>query len=296
MKWDDIRIFLGVARTGSLTEAAAGLGVNQSTVSRRLAVLERDLGALLVERGPEGHVLTAAGSDLLVRAQNIEEEFGRIDRQIAGRDARLSGSLRVTCVDIMVERYLAPHIARFCRDNPEIALSVVAPLQPVDMARREADVAIRVSDNPPEMLVGRRLFDFALGVYAAPDMAVALPADPDPADLAWVGWESEDYNERMIGAHFPAAKIHHRVDSLLVARALVHAGMGVAVLPCYWADRDDGLARVYPDPVTGNPHGLWVLAHPDVRRTARVRAFVESMSSVLLGDRDLFEGRCSVRT
>ena len=192
---------------------------------------------------------------------------------------------------MMVDRYLAPHLARFCTQNPEIDLSLLTPFQPIDLTRREADVAIRVSANPPETLVGRRLLTFALGVYATPALCDGLPSDPDPAAFDWIGWESETTHHRMISRHFPTARVQHRVDSLLVLRSLVRAGMGASVLPCYWADGEAELRRVYGTAIDDDSLGLWVLVHPDVRRAARVRAFLDFITGVFLADRDLFEGR-----
>ncbi|MEM7222681.1 MAG: LysR family transcriptional regulator [Pseudomonadota bacterium] len=294
MKWDDLRVFLALARAGSFAGAGRALSVNQSTVSRRLASLEADLGARLLERGGEGLFLTATGEELLALAQGVEQGFERIDRRLVGRDARLSGRLTVTCVDMMVDRYLAPHLTRFATDNPEIELNLATAFQPLDLARREADVAIRVSADPPETLVGRRLMDFALGVYGAPEFIEALGEAPDPENVPWIGWNSESTHQRMIADHFPTAGARHRVDSLLAASALARAGLGATVLPCYWADRDPGLRRLYPQPIANHRRGLWVLAHPDVRKAARVRAFTRFVSEVLLAERDLFEGRVSV--
>ncbi len=293
MNWDDLRIFLAVARATSLSTAAQALGVNQSTVSRRLAAMEENLGTRLIERRAKGHTLTAAGQELSAIAGNVEDEFIRVDAKVAGRDTRLSGRLRVTCVDMMVDRYLAPHVASFCAEHTEIELSLLTPFQPLDIMRREADVAVRVSASPPETLVGRRLFDFALAVYASPDFVDALPDEPDPAQFNWVGWASDDYNKRMITDNYPDAKVCHRIDSLLVLNALVQQGLGASVLPCYWADKNCALRRVYNQPVSQSGLGLWVLAHPDVRHVERVRAFTGFIQKAFQHDRDLFEGRWS---
>ena len=292
MNWEDLRIFLALARVDSLSAAAEQLDVNQSTVSRRLAALEAQLGTQLVERGRSGHSLTAAGEDLLAEAGDLEETIAALDRRIAGRDQRLSGCLRVTCVDMMVEHYLAPHLAAFCAQHPAIELSLLTALQPLDLARQEADVAIRVSAAPPEVLVGRRLFGFGLAAYGSPDFVAALPPNPAPEEIPWIGWESESYNRRMVTAAYPEARVTHRVDSLLVAKALVQAGLGTSVFPCYWADREPGLRRLYDKPIEDDSLGLWVLSHPDLRRAARLRAFTAFISGVFLADRDLFEGCC----
>lgn len=265
------------------------LGVNQSTVSRRVSEMERRLDTTLFERTPSGHILTGAGVELLAMASTVEEEFFRIGSRVAGRDTRLSGALRVTCVDMMVDRYLAPHLASFSALHPGIDLEIVTPLHNLDLMRREADVAIRASQGPPETLIGRRLFSFGLAVYASKSLAAALPPDPDPASLDWIGLDSDAYNQRVTTANFPTAKIRHRVDGLVVLNALVREGFGVAVLACYWADAEPDLQRIYPDPVMQDVLGLWVLSHPDMRRTARVRAFTKFITEVLLGDRERFE-------
>lgn len=290
MNWDDLRLFLAVARAKSFSAAAKDLGVNQSTVSRRIAELERRLGTQLLLRSREGCTPTAAGIELSNIAGNLEEEFFNVETKVLGRDSSLVGQLRVTCVDIMIDRYLAPVIAGFCRKHPGIALSLRTPLQPLDLMRHEADVAVRVCEKPPDPLVGRRLCNFAIGVYAAPEFVKNLPASPDPSDLHWIGWESESYNHQMITENFPDARISHRVDSFLVARAMVREGIGVSAFPCYWADADEALSRLYEEPLVRDKLGLWILVHPDVRRLARVRAFVDFLAPELLADRARFEG------
>lgn len=291
MDWDDLRIFLAIARAGSLTAAGRKLGVNQSTVSRRLAAMERQLGARLVERGVDRHALTDAGREILETAQNVEAEIARIDRRVAGRDLGLSGRLRVTCTDNFANRYLAPHFARFVAEHPEIDLDVITRYQHLSLARREADVAVRTTLEPPPTLVGRRLLRFAMAAYAAPGVVDALGGEPDPSELDWIGWTSEAYNRIMITDHYPTAHIRHHADSILDLISLLHAGLGVAVLGCFSADPDPELRRVYARPVTESAMDLWVLSHPEVRRAARVRAFTSFIADAILADRDLFEGR-----
>lgn len=290
MNWDDLRFFLAIARAGSLTAAARQLGVNQSTVSRRLAAMEGQLGARLFERGGDGHALTAAGGEVLETAENVEDEVLRIDRRVVGRDTRLRGRLRVTCVDMWAAS-LAPHFARFVAEHPEIDLTVATSYQHLSLARREADVAIRATDKPPDTLIGRRLLTLAFAVYGAAEVVDALGREPDPSELTWIGWESEAYNRLFIKDHYPTAQFRHRVDSLVVMRALVRAGLGVTVFACWRGDSDPRLRRVYAQPITDSGLHVWVLAHPDVRRAARVRAFTKFISEAILAERDLFEGR-----
>lgn len=291
MNWDDLRIFLAVARSKSLTVAARTLSVNQSTVSRRLAAMEQHLGVRLLDRSAATHALTPAGLELFDTALTVEERFAEIQRRVIGRDSQLRGRLRVTCTDNFANSYLAPHLARFAAIHPEIDLEVITRYQHVSLARREADVAIRTTPDPPESLVGRRLFRFALAVYGAADYVSALPREPSPSELVWIGWDSDAYNRLMITSHFPNANIRHRVDSLLEMRALAREGLGVTVLGCFAGDCDIGLRRVYAEPITENAMDLWILSHPDVRRAARVRAFTRFISKTFMADRDLFQGQ-----
>jgi DNA-binding transcriptional LysR family regulator len=290
MKWDDLRIFLTVARSRSLSEAAVTLDVNQSTVSRRLTNLERHLKPQLLERTSSGPVLTESGNDLLPMAQKVEDEFFQIDRQVTGRDMRLSGRLRITCIDMLVDRLLAPHLAAFTEQHPDIELELLTAFRPLDLMRREADVAIRASDGPPQALVGRRMFDFNLAVYASSKLAAEIGENADPSQLEWIGLHDVENNNRVVKTRFPTANICHWVDGLFMQNALVREGIGVAALPCYWADSDPNLIRVYPEPYAPNGLGFWVLIHPDIRRTARVRAFVDFVTGALKDHQQAFEG------
>lgn len=291
MDWSDLRIFLEIGRTGSISAAARRLGVNQSTVSRRLAAMEVSLGVRLCNRRVSGTPLTAPGEELLEQAQEIAERFDQIERQIAGRDTRLSGRLRVACTDNFANQYLAPHLVHFARTHPEIDLEINTSYQHLSLARREADVAIRTTPKPPDTLVGRRLFCCALAAYASPDIVAAMPPDPDPARLTWIGWSSEAYNRLMIINHFPTANIRYWCNSQHDITLMARAGLGVAVTGCFAGDPEPGLVRVYPEAITDTAMDLWVLTHPDLMRVARVREFTAFIANVFLTDRDLFEGR-----
>lgn len=291
MNWDDFRYFLAIAREESLSAAGRSLGVSQPTVSRRLAGIELRLGVRLFDRTERGYALTVAGSEILETVEHVEVELTDIDRRIFGRDWQLTGSLRVTCTEVLANQYLSPHFARFLAEHPEIDLSVVCTFQHISLSRREADVALRVTQQPPDTLIGRRLVDVAVAAYAAPE-ATARDADrATPEAWDWIGWQDETYNRMMIRGAFPDARIRHRIDDLQAMRSMARAGLGVVVLPCYLADPDAGLRRVRPEPIADVGLGLWVLSHPDIRRVARVRLFTEFIAETILADRDLFEGR-----
>ena len=286
MNWDDLKIFLAVSRTRSLSAAGRALGVSQPTVSRRLAAMEARLGVRLFDRTAGGYELSGAGADILETVRHVEDELNTIERTVFGKDRRLTGPLRVTCTEVLANLYLAPHLAGFLKEHPAIDLSVVCTFQHLNLSRREADVAIWVSAQPTDTLVGRRLADVALAVYAARDHAGQGVSE----SLDWIGWQDEAYNRLMIAGTFPGVRIRHRVDDLQTMRAMTRAGLGLAVLPCYMADPDQDLARASPHPLAGQNLGLWLLTHPDVRRVARVRAFIDFITRTIQSDRDLFEG------
>lgn len=290
MDWDDLRIFLAIARAGSLTGAAQALGVNQSTVSRRLAAMEAHLRARLFDRGPGGLALTGAGSEIVATAEQVEQAFIGIDRRVAGRDEHVSGRLLVTCTPLMANQWLAPHCARFLQAHPNVDLELETSVRHANLARRAADVALRATADPPETLIGRKVLRPAFAVYAAAPLAESLRGEPAPGKMDWIGWGSDTNNRIMITPFYPDARIRHRVDDLQAMLTAARAGIGPAVLPCYAADPEPRLARVYAEPIRDTKLDWWVLWHPDVRHTAAVRAFTRYIHDAFLADRDLFRG------
>jgi DNA-binding transcriptional LysR family regulator len=293
VKWDDVRVFLAIAREGSLTAAGKRLNISQSTVSRRLFAIEQGLGARLFDHSVKGYGLTAAGKEILEAAQIAEVQIARINRGVVGRDTQVKGRIRVTCTDNMANLYLVPHLARFVADHPEIDLELITRYEELSLARHEVDVAIRSARAPSETLIGRRLPSIALSVYAASHFVETLEQEPDPAKLNWIGWDKETTNRFMITDYFPTAKIRHRVDNLLDMHSLTREGLGVAVLGCFSADPDPGLSRVYACPKLEHGRELWILSHRDMHHVARIREFTKFIANTILADRDLFEGRRS---
>jgi len=290
MDWDDIRFFLAIARANTLSGAAKQLNVSQPTVSRRLAAMERGFGVKLFDRTANGYEVSAPGADILETAKHVEEELNSIDRKIFGQDWRLSGNLRVTCTEVLANEYLPPHLHKFLNEHPDIDLNIVCTFQHLSLSRREADVAIRMTNQPPDTLIGRRLMKAAMGVYTAKDNTI----DGSPAHWEWIGWRDEAYNRAFITTPFPQANIRHRADDMQTMRSMARAGLGVVILPAYMADTDPSMRRVIDEPILETAPDIWVLTHPDVRRMARVRIFADFISKAIINDRDLFEGRRSL--
>lgn len=291
MDWDHLRVFMALAREQSVRAAATALGVSHSTVSRRIDAFERDLGVRLFERLPNGFVLTPYGEDTLQTAQRLEESLDGLQRRVRGQDARLRGDLRVTMPDLLAANLLMPDLVAFCEQYPEIDLEVAISYTPFDLVRRQADVAIRITRDPPERLVGRKVITFARAAYASRDYIARHDPQHAPQAATWIGWDDSTRHPRWVRATaVPQAPVRGRMNNAMVQLAACKAGMGLAMLPCFMGDSEPDLARVPP----GEPEpawDIWLLTHEDLRATARVRAFMDAMAAAFHRHRDLLEGR-----
>ena len=291
MDWDNLRIFLALAQQKSVRGAAGALGVSHSTVSRRIESFEDSLGVRLFERLPDGFVLTPFGEDMMQTARRLEEAVNGLERRVLGQDARLRGDLRVTMPDLLAAKLLMPDLVAFGKRYPDINLEVAISYTPFDLSRREADVAIRITRDPPEALVGRKIITYARATYAS--RAYLAEHDPvaEPDSVTWIGWDDRSRHPRWVReTSFPGAPVRGRLNNAMVQLAAAKAGMGLAMLPCFMGDTEADLLRVPP----GKPEpawDIWILTHEDLRATARVRAFMDFMADAFLGHRDLLEGR-----
>jgi DNA-binding transcriptional LysR family regulator len=296
LDWNDLRWFLAIARQGSLAGAARALGVNHSTVFRRLNALEAGLGVRLFERSPSGYVPTAEGEAMLAGAERVKEEMLGIERRLLGGDVRLSGTLRVTTTDTLAQGLLMPHLGAFRAAYPEIALELITSNVFFSLSKREADVALRPGRQPEEAMVGRKLADLAVAVYGAHDYLARHGRPAGLSDLAGHALVSGESSLAHLGAvrwlarHAPEGAVVMRCNSWMSQLAAVRGGLGLAALPCFLADPLPGLVRVLP-PEPAMASELWLLTHPDLRRTARVRAFMDALARSLRRERPLLEGR-----
>jgi DNA-binding transcriptional LysR family regulator len=274
MDWDDYQYFLAVAGGGSVSAAARRLGQSHSTVLRRLDKLETALDVRLFERFQTGYVLTASGEELQALLAPIGEGMQEIERKLAGQDAALQGTIRITTTDTLMA-VLLPALAEFRTRYPGIGLQVTVNNSFLNLSRRDADVAIRPSNTPPDNLVGRKLGSVRTAPYAAADyLRGRAPGG------AWDGydWVAPDdtlahlRQARWLREHVPAARHAVSVDSLLGMVTAVEAGLGAGMLLCLLADARPGLVRLAePDPALDTD--VWILTHPDLRRVQRIRVF-----------------------
>lgn len=293
MDWDNLRFFLMVARKGTIRAASDALSVNHSTVSRRITAFEKQLGVRLFERLPNGYVLTPTGEEMLKSAQHIEDEVVKLDRQVIGRDAQLSGILRVTMPTALATHLLMPDIAAFTKMYPSIHLELAFSSEEFNLRKREADVAIRLTPNPPDYLVGRRILTPAKGVYASHTYLKSHDPDKNPDKLHWIGWEEitspTSWNK---DSQYAASPVMHKADDLLAQLEAVKSGMGIAMLPCFLADTVPSLKRLELISTRGTCGDIWILTHEDLRATARVRAFIDFMLIAFKHHSDLLLGSC----
>jgi DNA-binding transcriptional LysR family regulator len=289
--WNDLRLVLAVQRAGSLTGAAKALGVNHSTAFRRLGALEAAVGVRLFERLPGGvYAPTPAGERAGMAAERMETEAALLDRDIVGRDHRLTGQLRVTCSETLAYRLLTRHIARLREVHPGITVQLVIDNRILNLSRREADIALRVARPREGDLFGRKLADVAWTVYGARKRFEPLP---NLAGQPVIGWEegvSGINAATWLMDQVPDSAIAYRTNSLVNQLVAAKAGLGLAVLPCYLGDPEADLVRIMP-PVGELQRELWIVTHADLKRTARIRAFFDVVGEGLAGDRAALGGQ-----
>jgi DNA-binding transcriptional LysR family regulator len=292
LEWDDLRYVLAVAEAGSLAGAARELRVNHSTVLRRIAAFEQQLGLRLFERLPTGYVPTAGGEELVAAARSIAETVTGLERKIAGQDLRLSGTLRITATDTLMGSVLPEILAEFRDSHPGIRVEIAVSNLMLNLTKREADIAIRPANDPPETLVGRRVAKIAFAIYGSPSYLARHGHARELTEHLWLAPDESLAGTavgRWMRATLPAADIALVADSLLSLRQAAQAGLGLAALPCYLGDTSPGLVCVH-EPIPQLETALWLLTHSDLRNTARIRAFIEFTGSAFAQRRPLLEG------
>ena len=291
LNWDDFRLIQAIADTRSLGGAADRLGLNHSTVFRRLGALEDQLGLQLFERARVGYTPTPSGMEMVSLSRRMADDVLEFERKIAGSDLKPSGELRLATNDSMVAYLLAPILAGFRAAFPDIRLDVVVGNQALNLSRRDADIALRATDAPPDTLVGRRLASIAWGVYAAPEI-LARYGSPDHPEAPWIGYGEPLANVpavRALNEKVGADRIVYRTSTVVGQVEGAAAGLGFAAIPCFVADQHPGVRRCGPADIEGG-RGLWLLTHADLRHSARVRAFMDYAGAELTKRRKLLEG------
>lgn len=296
MDWNDLRYVLAIARAGNITAAAPELNVHESTVLRRLNALEKQLGTRLFDRFAKGYVTTAAGEEVCQTATQMEESILALDLRIVGQDLRPSGTIRITTTDSLLLKLLTPCFATFCTIYPEIELEVIISSQLFNLTKRDADIAIRATNHPPDTLVGRRIASVAAAIYAS---KTYLASHPNLADLSRHAWIRADESvahsdsSQWLAKAFPGSRCQYRVNTSVGMLAAIKEHLGLALLFCFLADGDEELQQVHP-PIPELAKDLWLLTHADIRNVTRIRTFIDFTGTMLKSQQTLLEGNSTL--
>jgi len=294
MQWDDLRYFLAVARSGQLAAAAATLGVDATTVGRRLRRLETRLGQTLFEQGRQGHALTEAGERLLVPAEAVERQMVVIGSG-AEKGSVLGGSIRVSVSDGFGTWFVAHQLPAFAEAHPRLNIDLVASSGFLNPSRREADVAILLARPRKGPLVTRKLTDYVLRLYASREWAARHAPVATSADLRTVpliGYVPDLLYApelRYLDEIAPGLEPRIRSTSINAQYRLIASGAGVGVLPCFVGDGDAALVRLL-DTVEVR-RSFWLVTHADMRQSPRVGAFVDWLGAIVANGQDHLLGR-----
>ncbi|WP_457809301.1 LysR family transcriptional regulator [Kushneria sp. EE4] len=272
LKWDDYRLVLAIVESGSLSGAARRLGVNHATIFRRLGALEARAGTQCFERHGSGYVATPIGEMIAATARQMHLAVAGAERALMDSDTALTGTLRITTTDALLAHVLMPVLAEFRHAHPGLMIETTTSAELHNLTRRDADVALRPTDHPPETLTGRELGRLRQAVYVSIDKGT-------DESIPWVGPDaSMAYRslEKWIKAWGVDEQVSFRPDSTLGMAMAVQAGLGQGVLPCYLAETMEGLVRV-GGPIPELETGVWLLTHPDIRRTASIGALFEML-------------------
>lgn len=281
LNWDDLRVFLAVAREGSLSAAARQLNVTQPTAGRRLRALEESLSARLFDRLPQGFVPTPAGAALLPLAEEMERSAQAVERRQASIADSVKGTVRVSIGEVMAQ-FLTAHLPELRAHLPEIEIEIPVSHLHANLSRREADLVIRecLPDNPG--LIARRLGEIGFAVYGSRDYVVGNPAARSEAryrDCVWAGFdEAHNYfaGQRWLLEKLEGRVLSVRVNDAMVLHEAVRNGVGLGVLACFAADADHGLIRLTPT-IPGVTSVQHLIVHHDLRRLPGVRAVMDAL-------------------
>ncbi|MCF4099576.1 LysR family transcriptional regulator [Maritalea mediterranea] len=279
--WDVLRLILAIDRYGGVAGAARHLGVTHATVSRRLARAEDMAQIAFFERLPAGLKLTTAGQIILDHAKRVEPEFHALERHLVVHEEGMSGPLRLTIPPAILDAALSESLAQFGAQHPNILLEFVGDNQLLNLHQREADVAIRVTHEPPETLWGRKLTDQVAGFYASAAWLAQSPfAEGDlRADVPLISFHSwPEPVPQILQRKCPQVRVAARAEDMIVALQLVRSGVGITRMPRALGEAQPGLEHVR---VLGwqNYMPIWVLTHPELRKAKRVAAIMRHLGA-----------------
>lgn len=280
MNWDDLKVLLALSREGSTRKAASTMGVSNTTVMRRLESLEEHIGGKLFNRTPDGYKPTALADQLLPTAITVEQTLVEAERQVSGKDSELSGRVKLSLPGVPVT-HISESVAEFALKYPRIELDIAISDEPVDLARREADIAVRglpKDKRPPKDIVGIKIGRISLGYYVHKELL--SEAARGQRELTCIRASHTVLNLGDLPApETLGLESRHLIDGLTPRMVAVTHKLGVAALPCF-------LARQHPDlmllPGVPSAHWghTWLLHHKDLRQSARIRALFQHLAEL----------------
>jgi DNA-binding transcriptional LysR family regulator len=284
--WDDLKAVLYLVRFGTLAAAGAQLNVAYTTVARRVDRAEKACGVALFERLADGYRPTEAGQDVARYAAEMEGQHIALQRRLSGRDQTLTGPLTITAPQLLIAACLAEPLGAFTEAHPDVDLTIRATNELLDLNRREADLAIRISHDPGDTLTGRRLTEQVQASFASPEVAEKLKAQPDQR-IDWIMHVSADGPPKSALKLNPNARVRLWLDDMVAIIGAAQAGLGVVRLPVFLGRRTPGLVQVPLMPP--QPYApIWMVAHRDVWKGAKVRAFRQALLAFFKDEADLF--------
>ena len=294
MDWNNLKFFLALAETGSLSRASEKLRVDHSTVARRIDMLEHDLGVRLVERLSRSWRLTAEGERVRDRAKEIETGVAAITRFAQGVDRSPSRVVRVSGPPTLLSQFLAPRLLPFQKRHPGLRIELVGEARQISLSKGEADLALRMSRPQEKGLVARRLAVVAYGLYSSRERL----ARSGEADQEFLGYDDsldhlpqQRWLKMLAGDRGLALRSNDLANVLTAARA----GLGLAVLPCMMTIGATDLVNV-PTRLPPLTRELWLLFHRDIGRVPAVRAVIDRITAITTGAKAAFRGEPAVRT
>ncbi|GMM87930.1 LysR family transcriptional regulator [Vibrio fortis] len=274
--WDDLKIFLAVVRSGTLRGGAESIKINHTTLTRRLSVMEEQIGSRLFDRSKQGLQLTQIGEELLPYAERVEEEMVAASRMIIGKDSEPVGTVYVSMPHGLAMTSIMDDLALFAERYPDITLNLNFGNDIANLSRRESDVSIRIANEVYDDAVGRRLVQMSQAAYCTREYAEKVK-DNAGEGLHFIGWhepEGDVSAQWLKESFYPKATLKHRVSELVPLINLAASGLGMAYLACNLGDRHPNLVRVpFQKPLPYR--SIWLLLHTDLSRTARIRRFVD---------------------
>ena len=275
-QWDDVRFFLAVTRAGSLSGAARALGVGHVTVGRRIALLEKRLGVTLLNRTPDGFAATSAGEAILRQCVAMENAALDLERVAAGRDSLVTGAVRVTTTEALGYQLVAPSIAALRQAHPDLHVHLTVGVRSLDIARRDADLAVRFARPAATDLVCRKLGEVGFSLYAS-RRYLAKSGIPKRGgglagcDLITFTGAPAATSPFFLGESLEGARIALRCDNPLIQLKAAAKDAGIAELACFLGDASSDLVRLWPNEPPAR-RTAWLIVHQDMRRSARIRA------------------------